>query len=379
MKVEDTKFSSKFERVSREARRGSLFLIFTFSLLTCTAQVPKHIFYFIGDGFGIGTLTYSEIMAKKKGDTLCFSQFPVTGFITTHSANDLVTCSAAAATVLASGEKTKNGMVNIAPDSVRFLIPISKILHDNGYWVGIATTVSLDHATPAGFYAHSTSRKNYYHIAKQIVSSDFRFFAGAGFLKPAPQDSVPVFTLLRENGYNIFTSIQECSNSKSLRNVLIQPQGKDSAQFPYAIHKDKNDFTLAQVTALGIEKLSALSQPFFFMVEGGLIDWANHDNLTAEMYGEVKEFSEAIEVALEFYKEHPEETLIIVAADHETGGALVFTDGLHFFSGDHTGNIVPVFAMGAGAEQFSGFYDNTEIVKKLMRVLDSTRTKPARR
>jgi alkaline phosphatase len=344
-------------------------LLSAFCFFLCSAQTPKHIFYFIGDGLGIGTLTYSEIIAKEKGETLCFSQFPVTGLITTHSADNLVTGSASAATALASGEKTKNGMINIAPDSVRFLTPISKILHDKGYWVGIATSVSLDHATPAGFYAHSVSRRNYYDIAKQISTSDFRFFAGAGFLDPAPKDSVPIFTLLRENGFNIFTSIHQCSGSKSLRNVLIQPQGKDSAQFPYSIRKDESDFTLAQVTQLGIEKLSALSRPFFFMIEGGLIDWANHDNLAKESYGEVKEFSDAIEVALAFYKEHPKETLIIVTADHETGGALIFSDGLRFFSEDHTGNIVPVFAIGIGAEQFSGFYDNTEIVGKILRSL----------
>ncbi|MCL2290593.1 MAG: alkaline phosphatase [Bacteroidetes bacterium] len=345
----------------------SCFLLF--SLFPCSAQAPKHIFLFIGDGLGIGTLTYSEIIAKEKGETLCFSQFPVTGLMTTHSADDLVTCSASAVTAMASGEKTKNSMLNIAPDSVHILTPISKILHQKGYWIGVATTVSLDHATPAGFYAHSLSRKNYYDIAKQLPASGFRFFAGSGFLDPEPKDSVSIFALLRENGYAVFTSIHQCFGSKSLKNVLIQPQDKDNVQLPYSISKDKNDFTLAQITQLGIQKLSALNEPFFFMIEGGLIDWAAHDNLAEEVYGEVKEFSEAIEVALAFYKEHPKETLIIVAADHETGGAMILSDGLHFNSEDHTGSIVPVFAIGAGAEVFSGLYDNTKIPKKILHLL----------
>jgi alkaline phosphatase len=148
---------------------------------------------------------------------------------------------------------------------------------------------------------------------------------------------------------------------------LIQPEGKNGKQLPYAIHKDKSDFTLAQITQLGIDKLWALNQPFFFMVEGGLIDWASHDSLSYELYGEVKEFSEAIEVALKFYEQHPKETLIVVTADHETGGVYITQDGIHFTTGDHTGGIVPVFAIGVGAEYFSGLFDNTEVVKRMLR------------
>ena len=343
-----------------------LILVFVFSFPSCAASPPKYIFYFIGDGFGFGVLTYSENMAREKGDTLVFSQFPVTGFTTTHSANKLATCSSAAATALASGEKTGNSMLNVSPDAGRTFTPISFLLHKQGYRVGIATSVSIDHATPAGFYAHSASRKSYYTIAKQLPASGFEFFAGAGFIEPAPEDSVSIFSLLRENGYVVSTSISQCSGSKSLKNILIQPQGKDNIQLPYSIYKDKDDFTLAQITNLGIEKLLVQNNPFFFMIEGGLIDWASHDSLAYELYGEVKEFSEAIGVALKFYKQYPKETLIIVTADHETGGVYISQEGVCFSTGDHTGNIVPVFAIGTGAENFSGLYDNTEIVKKLL-------------
>ena len=339
---------------------------FQFSIFNCAAQSPKYIFYFIGDGFGFGALTYSEIVAKENGVPLCFSQFPVTGFTTTHSANKLVTCSSAAVTALACGEKTNNNMLNVSPDDKRTLTPISTILHKKGYQVGIATTVSIDHATPAGFYAHTESRKSYYDIAKQISVSGFEFFAGSGFLEPAPQDSAPIISLLRKNNYIVSTSISQCSGSKSNKNILIQPQGKDVKQLPYSIRKDKNDFTLAQITQLGIEKLWAQQKPLFFMVEGGLIDWASHNNLAKELYGEVKEFSEAIEVALAFYKQHPNETLIVVTADHETGGVLIFQKGIKFKTREHTGNIVPVFAIGVGAENFSGFYDNAEVVGKIL-------------
>ncbi|MDR2972369.1 MAG: alkaline phosphatase [Bacteroidales bacterium] len=343
-----------------------LFAFLLFSFFLCSAQSPKYIFYFIGDGFGIGALTYCENVAKKNGETLCFSQFPVTGLITTHSSNKLVTCSSAAVTALASGEKTNNGMLNISPDSKQVFTPISSTFHKKGYRVGIATTVSIDHATPAGFYAHSTSRTSYYDIATQLATSGFEFFAGAGFLKPTEKKMGSIFTLLRDSSYVVSTSILKCSGSTSLKNILIQPEGKDVKQLPYSIKKDKTDFTLAQITQLGIEKLTLQNDPFFFMIEGGLIDWASHDNMAKELYGEVKEFSEAIEVALKFYEQYPKETLIIVTADHETGGTLIYNDGIHFTTKNHTGNIVPIFAIGVGAEKFSGLYENTEVMKKLL-------------
>ncbi|MCL1849960.1 MAG: alkaline phosphatase [Bacteroidetes bacterium] len=340
------------------------FILFTF--FSCTKQPPKYIFYFIGDGFGIGALTYSEIVAKEKGDTLCFSQFPVTGLVTTHSANNLVTCSSAAVTALACGEKTNNNMLGVATDSIRVLTPVSAILHQKGFQVGIATSVSIDHATPAGFYAHATSRKGYYGIAQQLPVSGFEFFAGSGFLEPEPKDSLSIFALLAKNNYTLSTSLSQCSSSKSFKNILTQPEGKDVNQLPYSINKDKTDFTLAQITRLGIEKLGSQKKPFFFMIEGGLIDWASHDSLSYELYGEVKEFSDAIEVALQFYKQHPKETLIVVTADHETGGIFISQEGIRFTTDEHTGNIVPVFAIGASAERFSGLFDNTEFVGKFL-------------
>ncbi|MCL2246799.1 MAG: alkaline phosphatase, partial [Lentimicrobiaceae bacterium] len=269
-----TKYKVKSSMIKFVPSRLRAFVLscLLFSACSNSPTPPKYIFYFIGDGFGIGALTYCENSAKEKGDTLCFSQFPITGLITTHSANKPVTCSSAAGTALACGEKTKNNMLGVAPDSVRVLTPISTLLHKKGFQVGIATTVSIDHATPAAFYAHSIHRKGYYNIAKQLTTSGFEFFAGAGFLEPAPKDSVSIFSLLKENNYVVSNSISQCSNSKSFKNILIQPEGKDVAQLPYAISKDNTDFTLAQIVQLGIDKMGAQQKPFFFMVEGGLID-----------------------------------------------------------------------------------------------------------
>ena len=373
-KFKNSKIQSSYHLIISSSNSFLLFsfLLFSFFLFsTChrPVQAPKYIFYFIGDGFGVGALTYCENMAKENGDTLCFSRFPVTGLVTTRSASGLVTCSSAAATALACGEKTNNFMLGVTPDSVRVLTPISKILHEKGFLVGIATSVSIDHATPAGFYAHSTNRKSYYDIAKQLPVSGFEFFAGSGFVEPEPDDSVSIFTLLKNHNYAVSTSIAQCSNSKSLRNILIQPPQKNAIQLPYSIYKEQDDFTLAQITQVGIGKLSAHKKPFFFMIEGGLIDWASHDSLAKELRGEVQEFSEAVKVALKFYRQHPKETLIIVTADHETGGVFVAPDRLHFTTDEHTGNIVPIFAIGAGSERFSGLYDNTEIMRRILQVV----------
>lgn len=350
-------------------KKTTFFIFFLVSILIIsgrTQALPRYIFFFIGDGFGAGALTYAENIARQKGETLCFSKFPVGGSATTHSANNLVTCSSAAGTALASGYKTKNNMLNISPDSLTIFTPITKILQQKGYKIGIATSVSIDHATPAAYYAHSIRRNNYYQIAKQIATSEISYFAGAGLLKHSPKDSVSVFTLLQQNNYSVSRSLIECAQSKSVKNILIQPVGKDSAQFPYAINKSNDDFTLAQVTALGIDKLKLTNSPFFFMVEGGLIDWANHDNLAAELNGEVVEFSDAIEVALQFYQMHPNETLIVVTSDHESGGSFVESKELRFSTKDHSGNCVPVFAIGVGAEKFGGFYDNTQFFNKIL-------------
>lgn len=313
---------------------------------------------------GLAHISNAEYEAKEAGDTLCFDQFPVVGLLKTSSANKKVTCSAAAGTALATGYKTNQGIIGLSPD---YQIRYKKITYDlkkMGYQIGIATSVSVDHATPAAFYAYEKSRTNYYEIGLQTASSKFEFFAGSGFVNPTPAGKTSTFDLLKENGYQISHTPQNCLDSKSKYNILIQAPEKNQEYLPYPKQRKKDDLTLEQLTSVGIQKL-ANGRPFFFMVEAGTIDWASHYNKLTETTQEVQQLSQSIELALAFYEKHPDETLIIVTADHETGGMIISENKTKFNSKVHTGVAVPVFAMGEGSEIFAGYYENSELIKKL--------------
>ncbi len=341
-----------------------IFLFFAFLILMPFGYAqPKYVFLFIGDGMGAAQIQHAEFEAKKNGDTLCFETFPVVGMIKTSSANRKVTCSSAAGTALATGNKTNNNVLGLSPD---YTIKYRKITQDMkraGYQIGIATSVSLDHATPAAFYATAKSREDYYEIASQIPATRFDYFAGAGFIESAPDSLTSLETIFKKGKYHVSHTIEECLASKNRYNILIQPTGKSVYNIPYFIKKEKNDFTLEALTATGIARFG--TRPYFFMVESGLIDWAAHDNFLDEMTGEVYALSNAVELALEVYNQYPEETLIIVTADHETGGLVINEKETKFTTDDHTAVPVPIFAIGKGSEVFAGYYDNTELITKL--------------
>jgi alkaline phosphatase len=187
--------------------------------------------------------------------------------------------------------------------------------------VGISTSVSIDHATPAAFYAHQPSRNMFYEIAQDLAKSNFDFFSGAGLLKPTGKDGQQenVFDLMAKNGYTVVRSLADCQASTAPKLVLLQPEGKSLDAYPYAIDKASDDYTLAQTTSLAVEKLRG-GKGFFLMVEGGKIDWASHSNDAGSMVREVVDLSDAVKVALDFYRKYPKQTLIVVTADHETGG-----------------------------------------------------------
>jgi alkaline phosphatase len=296
----------------------------------------------------------------------------------------------------------------------------------------------------------------YYDISMEIGKSGFDFFGGAGFREPTPEGKESLWNNLKENGYTVVRSLDEVNSSKSNKTVLIQPEGESAHSFPYAIDKSSTNYTLANVTEAAVKKLDN-KKGFFLMVEGGMIDWASHNNDAGAMFGEMMEFSDAVKVALEFYKKYPKQTLIVITADHETGGlsigkaegsvlnvlnvesqnssiyvledelkkpisfsmfhalvvndlggALSFTDearlrdlfyqhakkkpvdddteckltettnlskeigrmvsagsGANYSTFNHTGTMVPVYAIGAGSELFRGKMDNTDIPKKI--------------
>jgi alkaline phosphatase len=382
---------------------------------TTVPPSPKYVFLFIGDGMGLAHVTLTEdYLAAKSGihgsGNVSFTQFPVTGLVTTWSANTLVTCSSAAATALATGHKTNNNMMGIAPDSVTHYSSLAYPLHRAGYKIGITTSVSLDHATPGAFYANALSRGSYYEIAGQAASTGFDFFAGSGFIYPQGKnnDQPDVYEQLTAAGYRLVRGPEGAAQLAAAgagKTVLTQTEDKDRKSLPYAIDRKEDDLTLPQITQAAIHALYN-PQGFFAMIEGGKIDWAAHENDGAAMIHETIDFSEAIKIAVDFYNQHPDETLILVTADHETGGLslgraggqyavypLVFDEqqgSLPYKAGaeevaalqeinsrascawttkGHTGIMVPIYAIGAGSGRFSGKMDNTDIPKRIAELM----------
>ncbi|MDR3189103.1 MAG: alkaline phosphatase [Prevotellaceae bacterium] len=306
-----------------------IFTIVLFALsATLAGAQAKYIFLFIGDGMGFGAVTLTEDYlsalnnANQTGSgALAFSTFPVSGFCTTYSASSWVTCSAASGTALACGSKTRNGRIGMNEDATQSFTSIAYRLKENGYKVGITTSVSIDHATPSAFYAHQPSRNMYYEIAQDLAKSSFDFFSGAGLVSPTGKDKQQesVFGLIAQSGYTVVRSLSDGKSSAAPKLLLLQPESKPQTAYPYVIDKSDDDYTLANTTSLAVEKLHN-SKGFFLLVEGGKVDWASHDNDAGTMVREVTDLSDAVKVALDFYRKYPKQTLIIITADHETGG-----------------------------------------------------------
>lgn len=381
------------------------------------SQKAKYVFLFIGDGMGTGQVASAETwLAAQKGiigsEPLSFTNFPVLGISTTYSANSYITCSSAAGTALSTGYKTNNHMLGVDPDTNK-LTSITYKIHNKGIPVGILSTVTIDHATPGSFYANSTSRNDYYSIAAQIPSTGFEFFGGGGFIEPTGKknDQKDAYKLLEEGGYSVvrgLSNLESCRNSKKI--ALFQEKGKDG-ELPFAIDRKPGDLTLKELVSAAVDHLYC-KKGFFIMAEGGKIDWAAHSNDAKSDILEVLDFADAIDIAYQFYLKHPDETLIVVTSDHDTGGMsmgrgkgskldLMSLDSqkssfavynsnslthdeneveayqkfsekayIGWTTTSHLGNPVLVFSIGAGSTYFSGRMDNTEIPRKIMKSMN---------
>ena len=312
-------------------KRLSYLLLFVLLAGMASAQTAKYVFYFIGDGMGVNQVNGTEMyLAEQEGrigaKSLLFTSFPVASVATTFSATNSVTDSSAAGTALATGSKTYNGAIGM-DDQKQPLQSVAAQAKAAGKKVGVATSVSVDHATPAAFYAHQPDRDMYYEIATDLPKAGFDFYAGGGFLKPtttADQKEAPsIFPIIEAAGYTVARGLQEyqAKASDAGKMVLIQKEGSAPDCLPYAIDRQEGDLSLAEITQSAIDFLTkGKDKGFFLMVEGGKIDWACHGNDAATVFHEVVDMDNAIRVAYEFYKKHPKETLIVVTADHETGG-----------------------------------------------------------
>ncbi|MBP2645628.1 MAG: Alkaline phosphatase [Firmicutes bacterium] len=443
----------------------------------------KYVFFFIGDGMGMpqissteifkGTLDSTNPMNKEK---LNFAAFPYQGMQATNSANTFITESAAAGTALATGHKTNNDVLGMDPTKSVAFKSMAEMAKEKGMKVGIVTSVSLDHATPGAFYAHQATRKNYYEIGQAMVNSGFDYFAGGSLLAPdgAKKDKQNIFELAKQNGYTVVNTKEDILNlnASSGKVIAISPVLAGEEALEYDIDRT-SALSLADFTRQGIQLLDN-PNGFFMMVEGGKVDWACHANDAATTVRDMMSFEKAIGEALKFYAQHPDETLIVVTGDHETGGMTIgfagteyqtffnkvnkqkvsfeefdkaingyrqmmgqgqasledwlpylaekfglteltdydksrlsdalaasMTDpkkrnhdpnsyllygsyepfsvtvthilnqkaGIGWTTYAHTGVAIPVFAQGVGGELFQGYYDNTDVAKKIMNIM----------
>jgi alkaline phosphatase len=456
---------------------------------------PKYVFLFIGDGMSHVQINAAQVLlgdnvpGEVAPKSLNFTRFPVSGVATTQDATSFCPDSASTATSLSCGIKTHSGVIGLGVDKVTKPESITEMMKKAGMKIGIISNVTINHATPAAFYAHIASRNDYYDIALQMADSGFDYFAGGSLNQPAgPDGNQPdIFGIIKDKGYAIADTKEEilALNSSSGKVYALTPVQQDSGAMPYTMDVKADELALADYVKKGIDILDN-EKGFFMMCESGKIDWACHANDAMSAITDVVGFESAIQVAIDFANAHPDETLILVTGDHETGGmtigyaatgyntafdilnrqkmsyvafdsliadmkeanpnlklsdvlpvikenfgliapndpdaaveankALVMTDyeyakleagfaesmkakdqrsdsidaqllyggydplsvtlthiinnkaGIGWTSYAHTGTPVPVYAMGAGAEDFGGSYDNTDVFKKMVEV-----------
>ena len=309
-----------------------LFLCFFSLIALFSLAQAKYVFYFIGDGMGPHQVLTTEMyLAEMDGligrKSLLMTTFPYSGQVATFSRSNGITDSAASGTCLASGKKTDNGMIGQLPDGTAAVSVASK-LKEQGWGVGIMTSVTIDHATPSAHYAHTPSRNNYYTIGTQLAESNFDFFGGSGFYSPLDKQnpsSPNLYDLCEEKGYVLAGGYADAKNKQGVAKMVLVPEerlsdrSRHAGALPYAIDRQEGELSLPEIVEIAIAQLGTHDR-FFIMAEGGKIDYACHANDGGTVIREVIDFDNAIKLAYDFYLQHPDETLIVVTADHETGG-----------------------------------------------------------
>lgn len=326
-----------------------------------TTNKPQNIILLIGDGMSIPQICASMLTQKSPTS---FEQFPVTGLVKTHSKSHRITDSAAGGTAIATGHKTNNGMIGMNADSIA--VPsMLEIFSDRGMKTGVIATSYITHATPASFVAKNINRNNYEEIAADFANSDkVDLLIGGGrnhFNKR--KDNVNLIEKMQSDGWNYYNTLINVDTSA---NKIIILADNDHLP-PYSM---RGNF-LPEATSLALRNLKN-ENGFFLMVEGSQIDFACHDKDSTYLINEMNDFNNTINVVLEFAEENPN-TLVIVTADHETGGLTIVDPdenytktNLHFSNGSHTPLLVPIFAFGPEANRFTGIMDNTDIFKKII-------------
>ena len=340
------------------------FFLLNISILFGQDKSPNIIFM-IGDGTGLSQITAGMYA---NGNQTALEAFDVIGLSKTHSANNLVTDSAASGTAMACGIKTFNGVIGIDLKNKK-QPSILEIATEKGYSSGLIATSSIVHATPASFYAKVTSRRKYQEIARQLSESDVDFFIGGGkkhFIRRDDKRNI----LDEMPSFDFVDRLEDFEKSTADKIGLFTNMDE-----PLPIAEGRKPALKDAVSAM-LKKLDQQEQPFFLLVEGSQIDWGGHANDLNYILSEFKDFDGAIQEVLNYLKEHPN-TLLVVTADHETGGLGIDSGNIKnfkprggFVTKGHTATMVPVFAIGVGAKKYSGIYDNTAIFSKMKEVLE---------
>jgi len=333
---------------------------------------PRNIILLIGDGMGVAQVT----AAKTAKGTLAMERLPVGGLLTTYCANAYVTDSAAGGTALACGEKTNKGMVGMRPDSTA-MTSMLDVAESANWATGLVAACKITHATPASFIGNVPSRKMDNEIALQMAEGQAEVLFGGGIENFVPstvpgsrrKDDLDLLGKLAQT-HQVITTVEEFNAMGTpLRAVALL----DSGHTPTS---DQRSVSLPALTAKALDILSQDKDGFFLMVEGSQIDWECHDNNSEGAIREAVDFDNAVAVAMDWAEAHPG-TLVIVTADHETGGYALLDGSIekktitapHFATDYHSGAMVPIFAYGPGAEHFGGIHDNTHVGKILKSII----------
>lgn len=316
-----------------------------------TAATPKYVFLFIGDGMSypqfqtasdyLGAVQdsdYRQALPSTDKNTrngavldgperLNFMNFGTVGTAVTYDSCSFAPDSASTATSIATGHKTYSGMINVNEAGTESFETIAEQLRDQKDWkIGIISSVNLNHATPAAFYAHQASRNNYYEIGQEMIDSGFNYFAGGGLKKVTgpDKDKESLYDLAAKAGYTVtFTQDEAASiGAGDDKVILIDEHLADDDAMAYDMDRSSDDWALSDYVSKGIEVLDN-DKGFFMMCEGGKIDWACHANDAGATVNDTLALTDAVQVAVDFAKQHPKETLILVTGDHETGGLTI--------------------------------------------------------
>lgn len=347
------------------------FSSFDNSAKTNTKKKPKNVILLIGDGMGLSQVSYAIVTANER---MNFERFKQLGMSKTASSNHKITDSAAGATALSTGKKTYNGAIAV-DDNKQSLPTILELAENKGMATGMIATCAITHATPASFIAHRESRELYEDIALDFLNTEIDLFIGGGldhFNKR--KDNKDLVQALKDREYNVITNINDLYSYNSPKKLaaLIAPKHLTTMT-------DGRGNYLEKATELGINILSKDPDGFFLMVEGSQIDWGGHANDAEYIRTEVMDFDRAIKVALDF-AEKDGNTLVIVTADHETGGLALSGNEEDksqnkiepkFTTKNHTGVMVPVYSYGPGSEKLEGIFENTfifNVMKESLRI-----------